>query len=450
MRYDALVLGGGFAGLSCACALAERGLKVAVVEKKPHLGGRAYSFYDPEARAPIDNGQHLFMGCYRQTRRFLSRVGTQERLALFPEVRVDFADSTGARDVLRCPAGLGAPWHLAAGVLRLRGLSLSDKLGLLRLDRALRAMKRAPEVPAELDRVTVSQWLDGLRQSRRIQERLFDPIALGVLNDAPAVAAATGFAQALREIFFRDVEGSRLGVSRVGLSDLYTDSARAFIERGGGRVVLGAKAAELIWSGRAAGGVVLESGERLEAPETVSTLAPWDLKKLPLPAALRGGWENLKPAPIVSLSLWLDRPVVEEPLVGLLGTEIQWVFNKSRILGLPGPEQYLALVISGAHRQIGADPKLLFSAAQRDLARCLPEFQKATIKRWKVVKEPFATLSPGPGSEALRPKPGRAAPGWLLAGDWTRTGLPATIESAVVSGHAAAEEILGRTVNAQA
>lgn len=449
MGFDAVVLGGGFAGLSCACALAERGLKVAVVEKKPHLGGRAYSFYDAEARAPIDNGQHLFMGCYRQTRRFLSRVGTQERLALFPEVRVDFADAAGERDSLRCPSALGAPWHLAAGILRLKGLSPSDKFGLLRLDRALRSMRGAAEVPAELDRVTVRQWLDGLGQSSRIQQRLFDPIALGVLNDAPTVAAATGFAQALREIFFRDVESSRLGLSRVGLSELYTDSARSFIERGGGRVILSAKVASFIEKGRGVGGVVLESGERLEAAETVSTAAPWDLRKIAMPQALRGSWETLKPAPIVSLSLWLDRPVLEEPLVGLLGTEIQWVFNKTSILGLPGPEQYLALVISGAHAHVAWEPKALLAAAQRDLARCLPAFQKATIKRWKVVKEPFATLSPTPGSEALRPRPGRALPGLSWAGDWTRTGLPATIESAVVSGHAAAEELLGRT-NAQA
>lgn len=441
--FDALILGGGFAGLSAAAALAEGGARVCVLEKKPHAGGRAYSFLDAETKQPIDNGQHLFMGCYTQTRKFLRRVGTEDKLALFKDVRVDFRDAEGRADALVCPAALGAPLHLAFGVLGLKGLTWGDKLGLLAFDRALRAVKGDGPLPAELDRLTVRRWLDSLGQSRRIQERLFDPIALGVLNDDPSVAAATGFVQALRRMFFVDVEGTRLGLSSVGLSELYTDAARELIERRGGRVVLSARAAELVEDKGRVLGVRLESGETLLAEETVSTLAPWDLKKVALPASLRGPWEDLKPAPIVSLSLWLDRPVVAEPLVGLLGTEIQWVFNKTAILGLPGPEQYLALVISGAHKHVGLDPKALLELAKRDLARCFPEFQKATIKRWKAVKEPFATLSPTPGSEAVRPEPGQGVPGFRWAGDWTRTGLPATIESAVVSGHKAAGAILG-------
>lgn len=436
--FDAVVMGGGFAGLSAGAALAEAGLRVAVLEKKPHLGGRAYSFFDPETKCPIDNGQHLFMGCYTETRRFLRRVGTEPLLKLFPEVRVDFVDAQGKPDALVCPTRFGAPWHLALGILGLKGLSISDKLGLIRFDRALRSSRP----PAELDNVTVRQWLDSLGQSRAIQQRLFDPIALGVLNDDPAVASATGFVQAMRRMFFSDVEGSRLGLSGVGLSDLYTDGARAFIERGGGRIMYGAKAASLVEEGGRVRGVVLENGERVLADETITTLAPWDLKRMALPAYLRGRWETLKPAPIVSLSLWLDRPVVSAPLVGLLGTEIQWVFNKSKILNAPG--NYLALVISGAHKYVNTDPKTLLDIAKRDLSKCFPEFQRATIIRSKVVKEPFATLSPTPGSEALRPEPGQGAPGFHWAGDWTRTGLPATIESAVVSGHKAAEAILGR------
>lgn len=438
--FDVVILGGGFAGLAAGAACAEAGLKAAVLEKKPHLGGRAYSFYDPETKSPIDNGQHLFMGCYRETRRFLRRVGTEPLLKLFPEVRVDFRDAQGRPDALVCPTRFGAPLHLALGVLGLKGLSFGDKLGLLRLDRALRSSKPAHE----LDNMTVRQWLDSLGQSRNIQTRLFDPIALGVLNDDPAVAAATGFVQAMRGMFFSDVEGSRLGLSSVGLSDLYTDSARVFIERGGGRVLYNAKAAGLVEEKGRIRGVRLENGETVLAEETITTLAPWDLKRVVLPPFLRGRWEQLRAAPIVSLSLWLDRAVVQEPLVGLLGTDVQWVFNKSKILGLQGPEQYLALVISGAHKHVASDPKLLLETARRELGACFPEFQKATIKRWKVVKEPFATLSPVPGSEAMRPEPGRGAPGFIWAGDWTRTGLPATIESAVVSGHKAAEAILGR------
>jgi zeta-carotene desaturase len=439
---EVIVLGGGFAGLSSAAALAKAGRRVLVLEKKPHLGGRAYSFKDPESGETVDNGQHLFMGCYRHTRRFLDEIGTGPLLKFEDKIAVDYADSQGKRDRLACPAVLGSPLHLAWGVLGLKGLSFGDKAGLLRLDSALRRIRQAPLVPAELDRVTVRQWLDGLGQSRRIQQRLFDPIALGALNDDPEMAAATGFAQVLRDIFYADVESTRLGVASVGLSDLYTEAARRYIEERGGRVLASKKISSLIEEGGRVRGVATETGERYEADAVISTLAPWDLKKLPLPAALRGPWENLKAAPIVSLSLWLTAPLISETLVGMLGTEIQWAFNKSRILGLNGGGQYLSLVISGAHKQIGWEPKEVLRAAERDLALCFPGFSNVAIKRWKVVKEPFATLSPVPGSDALRPMPGSGMPGFHFAGDWTRTGLPATIESAVKSGLTAAEAVL--------
>lgn len=450
MASEVVVLGGGFAGLSCATALAEAGARVTVLEKKPHLGGRAYSFKDPATGHSVDNGQHLFVGAYRHTRRFLERVGSSGKLTLLSAVRVDFAEAGGGRDALSCPTFLGAPAHLALGVLGLKGLSLADKWGLTRLDAALRACVKA--VPPELDALTVRAWLDSLKLSRRLQTRLLDPIALGVLNDAPEVAAATGFAQAMTRMFYGGVEDSRLGLSNVGLSELYTEQAKAYLEARGGRVRVSAKAVSLIEEGGRVRGVELEGGERLRAEEVVSTVPPWDLKKLAIPAALRGPWEDLPAAPIVSAYVWTDAPVLaDEPLVGLLGTQTHWVFNKGRILGADaGPGQYLALVISGARREVAESPKALIDLAWADLGRCLPSAQKATILNWKVVKEPFATLSPVPGSEALRPGPRAAVPGFVFAGDWTRTGLPATIESAVVSGHRAAEEVMkGGVVHAQ-
>lgn len=440
MTYGAVVLGGGFAGLSAACALAEKGVRVVVLDKKPHLGGRAYSFKDPETGESVDNGQHLFMGCYRETRAFLGRIGTAPLLKFPPGLRVDYADAAGGRDALACPGLLPAPLHLAWGVLGLRGLSLREKWGLRRLDAALRPLARGP-LPDALDRLTVRQWLDSLGQSPRIQERFFDPIALGALNDDPKVAAATGFVQVLREIFYRDAEASRLGLSSVGLSELYTAAAREYIERRGGKVMLSKKAVAILEEDGRCRGVELEGGERL-AGAVVSTLPPWDLKKLALPQALRGEWENLRPSPIIGVNLWLDRPVMTEPLVGLLGTETHWAFNKSRLWGRNGGGQYLSLVFSGAHAQVGRDPKALLALAEADLSRCLPEFRKAKVLRAKVVKEPFATLSPVPGSDAARPAARSPLPGFVFAGDWTRTGLPATIESAVLSGRLAVEEVL--------
>ena len=435
-KNDVLILGAGFAGLSCAAALAEKGRKVLVLEKKPHLGGRAYSF--DEAGLEVDNGQHLFMGCYHATRRFLKKIGTEDKLDIYRDVVVDYAEPGGRKDRLDCPSWLPAPLHLAAGLLGLKGVPLMDKTALFAFDSALKSMANG-EIPDRVEKMTVRQWLTSLGLSTTFQTRFFDPAAIGILNDKPEVASAAGFVQALREMFFTGRESSRFALAKTGLSDLYTDAALDFIEKRGGRVISTAKVAGLIEEGGRVRGAVTDMGSRFEAHNTISTLPPWELKKLTLPSVLRGAWETLAPAPIVGATLKLDRPVMTERLIGMLNTETHWVFNKTRIHGLTGEGQTIAVVISGAHEQISYSPEKILSAATRDLTSCLPGFAKAKVLASKIVKEPFATLSPVPGSEALRPLPGTGMPGFMFAGDWTRTGFPATIESACVSGERAAE-----------
>ncbi len=440
-RADALVLGAGFAGLACAAELARAGRRVVVLEKAPRLGGRARSWREPGAELDVDNGQHLFMGCYRATRRFLGLIGTAERLEIVPEVVVDYAEPGGRRDRLSCPGWLPAPLHLAAGLLGLRGVSLREKAALLSFDQALKALRRGP-VPEGVERLTVREWLTGLGLSRNFQTRFFDPAAVGILNESPEIASAAGLVQALREMFFSGREASRFALARTGLTELYADAAREFVESRGGRVAPGIKASGLIEEGGRVRGVSTEGGECWRAHSVVSTLPPWDLKRLTLPAALRGNWEDLRPAPIVGVTWRLDRPVMAERFVGLIGTETHWVFNKTRIHGLEESGQTVAAVISAAHGAVARSPNDILAVMRRDLSACLPAFADAKVLAAKVVKEPRATLSPAPGDEARRPEPGSGMPGFLFAGDWTRTGLPATIESACASGFAAAEKIL--------
>ena len=437
-KTDAIILGGGFAGLSCAVTLAEKGKKVLVLDKKPHLGGRAYSF--EENGLEIDNGQHLFMGCYFATRKFLKTIGTEAKLDIYNDVSVDYAEPGGLRDRLSCPSWLPAPLHLAAGLLGLRGVSLKEKTALLAFDRALKSMKNGP-IPKAVEELTVRQWLDSLGLSSNFQTRFFDPAAIGILNDAPTVASAAGFIQALRTMFFTGRDSSRFALAKTGLSELYTIAARDYIEQRGGRVISNAKAAALIEEGGQVCGIKTDMDSRFETNHVVSTLPPWDLKRLGLPDALRGAWETLAPAPIVGVTLKIDRPVMTERFLGMLHTETHWVFNKTLIQNIKEDGQTLAVVISGAHKQIGYSPEKLLHAAIRDLSACIPDFPKAKVLASKVVKEPYATLSPTPGAEAKRPDPGSGMPGFSFAGDWTRTGFPATIESACLSGQMVADRL---------
>ncbi|MEK7388402.1 MAG: hydroxysqualene dehydroxylase HpnE [Elusimicrobiota bacterium] len=434
-RSEVVIIGGGLAGLSCAVALAENGREVLVLDKKPHVGGRAYSFR--ENGFDLDNGQHLFMGCYRATRRFLRTIGTEDRLDVYRDVVVDYVEAGGRRDRLSCPSWLPAPLHLAAGLLGLKHVSLAEKKSLIAFDIALKAMKSGP-VPDAIENMTVRAWLTSLGLSANFQTRFFDPAAIGILNEKPEAASAAGFIQALREMFFTGRQSSRFALANVGLSRLYCDAARDYLEARGSRVMTNVKAASLIEEGGRARGVVADSGERFEADFVVSTLPPWDLKKLRLPDVLRGTWESLLPAPIVGATIKLDRPVMTERFLGLLNTATHWVFNKTAIHGIKEEGQTLAAVISGAHREIAYSPEAIMDVIKRDLTSCLPDFSAARIGFSKVVKEPFATLSPVPGSEAKRPLPGSGMAGFAFAGDWTRTGFPATIESACVSGYAAA------------
>jgi zeta-carotene desaturase len=372
----------------------------------------------------------------------LRRIGT-ESLLNFPEgLRVDYVNENGVRDVLRCPSILPAPMHLAWGILRLSGLSLIDKFDLWSFDRSMRRQILNGGKPPDLDSITVRQWLASMGVGERMQSRLFDPIAIGALNEHSERASALGFSQVLKEIFYGGEENSRLGLASVGLSELYTEQARAFIESRGGSVHLGQKIASIHEAEGLISEVVTDLGQRYSAEAVVSAMPPWALASIEKPRSINGPWASWKSVPIIGIHVWLDRPIFSEPFFGMLGTEIHWAFNKSALWNRRESGQYLSLVISGAHRYLDCTPQKIWETAHDELYRCFPEFAKAQVTSWSVIKEPNATPSPECGSNAWRPAYQSAIRNFFFAGDWTQTGLPATIESATASGHACAELIL--------
>lgn len=443
MSSETLIIGGGLAGLTAGVALAEAGRRVRLLEQTPHLGGRARSFRHAATGSIVDNGQHLFMGCYHATIQFLKTIGSLDRLHFQPRLSVPFLDGDGRLTRLSCP-DWPAPWHLLAGVAASKSFSLRQKMEVLGMGKHLRPTAGNSAASNE----SVSGWLARMGQSPGLQRNFWDLICIGAMNEKPGIASAQVFERVLRLALFSSTSDSRLGIAHVGLSDLYTQQAAAYIESRGGRVETSRRVTQLLMAEGACQGVVLEGGERIEVAGIISAV-PWHQLARLLPADfLRANpffatATGLRPAPIISINLWFDAPITDLDFVGLRGTEVQWLFNKSRILN--APDHYVSLVLSGAHEHVGRPKEELLAMALRELGGLLPAVRKAKLLGSLVIKERFATFSPSPEAEPLRPSARTPVRGLFLAGDWIATGLPATIEGAVQSGYTAAREILQET-----
>jgi squalene-associated FAD-dependent desaturase len=438
---DVLIIGGGFAGLTAGVELARQGWRVRLLEQKPHLGGRARSFRESTTGSVVDNGQHLFMGCYHATRRFLATIGATERIRFQKNLTVQFLDAGGKLTSLQCPR-LPAPWHLLAGVLRSGSFAGREKIEVLRLGRALGSFGGATNHAA---RSSVAQWLEREGQSESVRRNFWDLLCIAAMNEDPRVASAELFARVLRLALFQSPEDSCIGIARMGLSDCYTQAAADYIIARGGSVELGRNVARLLVSNGRCEGVAL-SGEETVKAQAVVCAVPWiPFTALLTPDLLRSepfftNILSLRPAPIISINLWFDRPITDLEFAGLRGTTIQWLFNKSKILDTR--EHYVSLVLSGAHDHVSRSKEDLLATALRDLGDLVPEAREAKLLHSLILKERFATFSPSWEAEALRPAARTPVSGLFLAGDWTATGLPATIEGAVESGYTAARVVL--------
>ncbi|MER5641927.1 hydroxysqualene dehydroxylase HpnE [Kitasatospora sp. NPDC002227] len=437
---SAVVIGGGLAGITTALRLAEAGQRVTLVETRPRLGGLAFSFKRGELT--VDNGQHVFLRCCTAYRGLIDRLGATGRTSLQPRLDVPVLAVTPAgRRVLGnlSRAELPVPLHLTASLAKYPHLGPLDRL---RVVRAALALQRLDLADPALDEISFAEWLRRHGQTPATLAALWDLVGVATLNATAEQTSLALAAMVFKTGLLSDPGASDIGWARRPLGELHHDAALAELERAGVRVLLRAKAVELK-PGDGQHAVRLEGDELLTA-DTVVLAGAQEAAAALLPAgAVPQPIGELGHAPILNVHVVYDRQLLRRPFFAALDSPVQWVFDRTTHSGLSTEgAQYLALSQSAVQSEIDLPVAELRARYLPELERLLPAARGAEVLDFFVTRERTATFAPAPGTAELRPGARTGVPGLLLAGSWTATGWPATMESAVRSGHAAADAAL--------
>ena len=430
------VIGGGVAGMSAACALAEAGFVVRLVERRGYLGGRASSYLHPGVGEVIDNCQHVLFGCCTNLQGFYKRIGVEERIHWTSAMTMI---EPGGRQSVLGPSWLTAPLHGLPRLLAAHAFTLADKVSLARAFRAL--MK---PVPADSNE-SLGAWLKRHGQTRGAVERFWRLVIASALNAEIDEIAMPYAAKVIRELFMNSAFAGSMGMSTAPLSELYAPVA-PYLEARGGAVLLNTSVEGAEWDEELSQWVIETRSEALRSDFVVVAL-PFEgmAKLLPALPAAEGGdalaaqIERHEHWPICSVHLWFDREITELDHAVLLDREIHWMYNQSRLQGRAG--NYIELVVS-ATRAFAALPRdQAIAQALGELAEFFPRVREAQLEKVALIKEVRATFGVPPGIDASRPGAISPWPNLFLAGDWVQTGWPSTMESGARSGHLAAEAI---------
>jgi len=433
------VIGAGFAGMSAALRLAEAGVRVRVLEASLYLGGRASSFRHRESGLELDRGPHLFMAANPALRSFLDRIGATPFIEFTPALDLTYRLANpdapeGFRQEQLAFSPRGGSLASLAALLRWRGPRLRARLGIAR--GLLRILSSGEE-----EKGAVAGMLDRLGQNEDARAWFWEPFARAVLNLPADRGSAALFAQVIREAFGAGPRGAALGTPLLPLSLFWAERAAGRIRDLGGEVLRATSVHRIALEGGRVRGVVLSGGETFEAAAAISAVPPPALLAL-LPEDLRqeSPWREvgrLRPSPIASAYLWLDRPSAGPAYEALMGAPWQWLFRPA---APPGEGSRLVALLAGGEDSIASGSRAALAASARETSARV--FPGSRVSRVVVVRERAATWANGAEEQPWRPGAETPLAGLFLAGDWTATGLPATVEGAVRSGERAAEAAL--------
>ncbi|MFG2497492.1 hydroxysqualene dehydroxylase HpnE [Streptomyces sp. NPDC048441] len=429
----AVVVGGGLAGITAALSLADAGMRVTLLEGRPRLGGLAFSFKRGELT--VDNGQHVYLRCCTAYRWFLDRVEGADLAPLQERLDVPVLDADRNRLGRLRRTALPVPLHLAASLATYPHLSLAERANV---GRAALALKGLDPADPKLDGQDFGSWLARHGQSARAIEALWDLVGVATLNAVAGDSSLGLAAMVFKTGLLSEPGAADIGWARVPLGDLHDTLARKALDSAGVRTELRARVTSISPTDNG-GWKVQVPGEDIEADTVVLAVPQHETHDL-LPEGALDEPDRLldiDTAPILNIHVVYDRKVLKRPFFAAIGSPVQWVFDRTDASGLT-EGQYLALSQSAAQDEIDAPVAALRERYLPELERLLPAAHGAEVRDFFVTRERTATFAPTPGVGRLRPEARTKAPGLYLAGAWTATGWPATMESAVRSGISAA------------
>ncbi|PYU02384.1 MAG: carotene 7,8-desaturase [Acidobacteria bacterium] len=449
---NVIVIGGGLAGLAAGVALADAGCSVRLFEQRPYLGGRATSYVLPNGEH-VDNCQHVTLGCCTNLEDFYRRVGSTGKIKFFD--RLVFLDPQGMTGIMKADF-LPAPVHMTGSFLFFAPLAYPDKLSIARALAAILFAGGRPKDAYAADPISMLAWLQRHKQTSTAIERFWRVVLVSALNEELDRTDARFGIDVFWKAFLANRTGYRMGVPSVPLAELY-EGCRIAIEKKGGEVILRSSVRSLRFENGALKAALFDGG-REESGDSFILALPHDRTAELLSKEVRfanpslANLEKFKVSPITGVHFWFDREVTHEPFITLLDTQTQWIFNKTALYrkedpATPDQGQYLQLVISASYALVRKSREEIIDLCLKEVRQALPAAREAQLVKATVIKEAAATFSPEPGVDQWRPSQETKTPGLFLAGDWTATGWPATMEGAVRSGYLAAESVL-RSANA--
>jgi len=420
-----LILGGGIAGLTSAVYLSKAGFKVKLIEASPKLGGRAYSYFDKDLNLEIDNGQHILMGCYKETLKFLRTIDSIGNLTFQKDLTVNFLKENKNQFQLKS-SNLPYPVGLITGLLSYKAITLLERLLLLKF-----FIKLPFQAIKDLENLTVLEWLERENQNEMTRKAFWNFIAIGALNTSLNKASARSLLIILKEMFLKGKNAATIILPGKGLTETYCNEAEKFIQENNGEVVLSEKVVELKVKNSKIVKVKTTTGELTDFDYVISALPFFALEKI-LSPAVELKKANYKYSSILSVHLKLDKNELTDKFYGLINSRIHWIFNHG---------DNITLVISDGDKYMELSKKEIFDLVCDELKK-YAGIGKGNILNYRVIKEKRATFIPSNDIEGKRPPTETNIKNFFLTGDWIDTGLPSTIESAVKSGRMVTDKIL--------